>query len=221
MAGVPLEVKIQVKDSSGSPGLGKASSAPGTKQQHSSHLRTSPDTHGDSSVVGFARSWQLLRVPGQPFTLESRSRKGVFPSPSAGEGFAPNPECLNELGTSWMQSLCGWEAHILYHILMSDPKWKVGKIKKPPWFPTMPLPLIREKTACTDPAPNPNSAETATFDWQPVLPHPQLPHLGKAAGPCQCPQELWGRAIPPKAGQCHTATRNDETSGITHCLLSR
>lgn len=64
--------------------------------------------------------------------------------PSAGEGFAPSPECSSELGTSWMSS-CGWEAErqwetqTLNPILTSealDPKWKAGKIKKPPLIPT-------------------------------------------------------------------------------------
>lgn len=60
-----------------------------------------------------------------------------------------------------------------------------------------------------------------TRDRQPVLPWPQLPHLGRAAGPCPCPQEPWSRAVPPEAGQCHTATSNDETPGVTHCCSSR
>lgn len=56
MAGIPLEVKVQGRDSSGSPGLGKASPARGTKQR-SSHVRTPLDTHrGGSSVAGDARS---------------------------------------------------------------------------------------------------------------------------------------------------------------------
>lgn len=50
----------------------------------------------------------------------------------------------------------GWEAQILHPTLMSealDPKLKAGKIEKPPVFPIMPPPSVREKAACTEPAP--------------------------------------------------------------------
>lgn len=179
----------------------------------------------DSSVVGFARCWQLLRVPGQPFTLESSSKKG------AGEGFAPSPECPSELGTSWMQSLCGWEAERQWRHTSCTPSscqrlWtpngRQGKLKSHHCFPPCPHPLSGKKQLVLLLLPTQTGQEQPLGDGQePILPCPQLPHLGTAAGLCQCPQQPWGRASPPKAGQCHTATRNDESPGITHCCSSR
>lgn len=142
--------------------------------------------------------------------------------PGAGEGFAPSPECPSELGTSWMQSLCGWGAQILHPTLMSealDPRWKAGTIKCHHCFPPCPQPLSGRKQLVLILLPTPpGQKQPLGLDRQPVPPWPQLPHLGKAAGLCQWP---WGRASPPKAGQCHTATRNDETPGLTHCCSSR
>lgn len=128
-----------------------------------------------------------------------------------------------------MQSLCGWEAErqweaqILHphpHVRRSRPQVEGRKIKKPPLIPTMPPPPVREKTAGTDPAPNPNWTETASSGWTGSQSY-SAPTPGQSSRTVPMSTAALGQSHPSKAGQCHTATRNDETSGMTHCCSSR
>lgn len=217
MAGVPLQVKVQGRDLSVNTDLGKASSAHGTKQQHNSHLRTPLDTPGGSSVVGFARSWQLLRVPGQPFTLASSSRKGV-PLQVLVRGLPP---ALNA-PVSWEPAGCracvgGRQRGSGRHRSCTPsscqrlwtPNGRQGKLKSHHCCPPCPHPLSGRKQLVLILLPTQTGQEQPLGAGQePVL------HLGTAAGLCHCPQQPWGTASPPKAGQCHTATRNDESPGL-------
>lgn len=100
------------------------------------------------------------------------------------------------------------------------PNGRQGKLKSHHCCPPCPHSLSGRKQLVLILLPTQTGQEQPLGAGQePVLPCPQ--HLGTAAGLCQCPQQPWGTASPPKAGQCHTATRNDESPGITHCCSSR
>lgn len=179
MAGVPLEVKVQGRGFKWQPRTWQSIPCLRDKAAQFPHEDSSGHPPWEQLHGGGRKVLTVSEAPRAAPHL-GKQFKARQP-PRDGEGFAtaPSPECpaTHELairGTSWLQGLCRWEAErplgdtdlapifpLVSEALDPFPKWRGGKIKKPPLFPRT---ALWGKRACTDPAPTQTMGETAPFD---------------------------------------------------------
>lgn len=186
-------------------------------------------------------SWQSLRLPGQPLTSESSSRPGspevLVRGLQQPQTTAPSPKCpatseLAILGTSWLQSLCRWEAERYWETPILHPSFLLcqrlwthspdegeAKLKSHHCSSSPPRHLLRQGNSLYRSCSHPDCRRNSPFRLGTL----HSPNLAKTAGPGQCPKKPWGRASPSTTGLSHTASRYDETSPprITHCRSLR
>lgn len=190
MAGVPLEVKVPGQGFKRQPRTWQSILCPTDKAVQFPREDSSGHPLWGQLCGGGHGSWQSLRLPGQPLTSESSSRPGspqvLVRGLQQPQTTAPSPKCpatseLAILGTSWLQSLCRWEAErhwetpvlhpcflLCQRLWTCFPNGGEAKLKSHHCSPSHPTPspaFLGGETACIDLAPTQTSGETVPSDW--------------------------------------------------------
>lgn len=98
------------------------------------------------------------------------------------------------------------------------PKWRGGKIKKPPLFPATRRPrcLVSEGNSLYRSCSQPDHGRNSSFRLRTgSRSHPSPQTWPKLQGQASVPLP-WGRASPPTTGLCHAASGYDETPPGLH-----